>query len=392
MGQKPKVVALIPARGGSKSIPLKNIKLINGRPLIYWTLDAASKSNYIDEVYVSTDSPEISKVVESYDNDKVKVFKRSPETATDTASTESAMLEFASKVEFQKIVLIQATSPLLKAEDLSNALEHFYNSEADSLISVVRQKRFIWQTDDGVGIKPINYNPQRRPRRQEFEGYLIENGAFYITKRKNLLDTGCRISGITTFYEMDEETYFEIDEPSDWVIVEELLKKRNAVRSNNISKIAPKIKLFAMDCDGVLTDAGMYYSVNGEEIKKFNTRDGMGIGILHARGIKTAIITGENSQIVKKRADKLGINEVFLGVKEKKEIINYLMKKYHLRPEEIAYVGDDINDLTVMDIVGLPCTVADALGEVKERAILVSKLKGGQGAVRELIDIILNVL
>ncbi|CAK7050227.1 acylneuraminate cytidylyltransferase family protein [Tissierella sp.] len=143
-----KNVAFIPVRGGSKSIPLKNIKIINGRPLVYWTLDAAIGCKYIDRVFVATDSEEIRNVVKLYDSDKVEIINRSEATAGDSSTTESAMLEFAEKYDFENIVLIQATSPLLEAKDLDKGFEMLLKEDFKSILSVVRQKRFIWRQNE----------------------------------------------------------------------------------------------------------------------------------------------------------------------------------------------------------------------------------------------------
>lgn len=219
-------VAFIPVRGGSKSIPMKNIRPIAGKPLVYWTAKAANDCADIDKVYVSTDSAEIKKTVESFNLSKVEVIDRSRETATDTASTESALLEFAERHEFENVVLIQATSPLLEANDLQGGFQLFGQDGTDSVFSVVRQKRFHWALDEKGYAYPTNYDPFHRPRRQEFEGYYVENGAFFITSRRALLESGNRMSGNMKLYEMDEASYFEIDEPSDWIVIEELLKYR----------------------------------------------------------------------------------------------------------------------------------------------------------------------
>lgn len=218
-------VAFIPVRGGSKSIPLKNVKLLCGRPLVYWVTKAACGCKEIDTVYVSTDNEVIKKVVEEFALAKVKVVSRSAATATDYASTESAMLEFAGEYEFDNIVLIQATSPLLTTNDLDRGFNAFKREGIDSVFSAVRQKHFIWEEGEG-GAKPINYDVFNRPRRQDFDGYLVENGAFYITSKANLLKSKNRVSGYIQAVEMCEESFYEIDEPSDWIIIEQLLKAR----------------------------------------------------------------------------------------------------------------------------------------------------------------------
>jgi N-acylneuraminate cytidylyltransferase len=223
MGQKESIAAFIPLRGGSKSIPLKNIRPLGGRPLAFWTIEAALNCPEIDAVYTATDSDIIAGELAALACPKLKVIGRSPETATDTASTESAMLEFAEKNVFGYIFLIQATSPLLTAADLSAGWKKFRDSGADSLLSVVPQKRFIWR-HDGSLVRPVNYDPAARPRRQDFDGFLVENGAFYITSRADLLKHKCRLSGKIACHEMREESYIELDEKSDWKIIEAVLE------------------------------------------------------------------------------------------------------------------------------------------------------------------------
>lgn len=380
-------VAFIPVRGGSKSIPLKNIKPMNGKPLVYWTINAACKCKYIDKVYVSTDSTEIEQVVSSFSFEKVKVIGRSAETASDTASTESAMLEFAERVNFDHIVLIQATSPLLTSEDLTGGFDLYFQEDTDSVLSVVPQKRFNWKKGGKGFFEPLNYDYYSRPRRQEFDGYYTENGAFYITSKERLVYYKNRISGNIRAYEMGEDTFFEIDEPDDWMIIERLLKKRK--EKSNV-KDKRKIKMFLTDCDGCLTDGGMYYTEKGDEIKKFSTLDGMGISLLKEKGIITGIITGETTHIVERRARKLKIDEVHQGIENKLGVVDQLCQKYGITREEIAYVGDDINDLNVLCSVGFACTVDSAQRAIKEKVDYVSPYKGGEGAVRDIIEKILQ--
>lgn len=187
-------VAFIPVRGGSKSIPLKNIKPICGKPLVYWTVKAACLCKYIDVVYVATDSNKIKETVESFKTgdeadvfSKAQVIGRSAESASDTASTEFAMLEFASNYEFDNIALVQATSPMLTAADLDGGFELFNTDGTDSVLSAVRQYRFLWDKDEKGNVSPGNYDVFHRPRRQEFDGYLMENGAFYISSKEDLI-------------------------------------------------------------------------------------------------------------------------------------------------------------------------------------------------------------
>jgi len=220
--------AFIPARAGSKSIPLKNIKEMAGRPLVQWAIGAADGCALIDRIVVSTDSPLIEAAAAAFGSSKLEVHHRSPESATDTASTESVVLEYArAHDDFDALVLIQATSPLTDTGDLERGIRLFEDGGYDSVLSVVRQKRFVWEEDGDVAV-PVNYDFRCRPRRQEFDGILIENGAFYVTSRAALLASECRLSGRIGLVEMDEASYFEIDEPADWAIVEGLLARKSA--------------------------------------------------------------------------------------------------------------------------------------------------------------------
>lgn len=210
-------VAFIPVRAGSKSIKNKNITLVNNKPLIYWTVSVANASN-LDKVFVSTDSDEIKSVVESFGLEKVEVIERSKESSSDNATSETALVEFAQNYEFDNVVFMQATSPLTQTSDINGALEKFLKSDKKSLVSAIKRHQFLWNTDG----TPMNYDPNKRPRRQEWDGYYIENGAFYISSKKEILRTGCRITPPVEYWEMFEQNIFEIDEPKDIEIIEKL--------------------------------------------------------------------------------------------------------------------------------------------------------------------------
>jgi YrbI family 3-deoxy-D-manno-octulosonate 8-phosphate phosphatase len=248
----------------------------------------------------------------------------------------------------------------------------------------VRNFRFFWN-EDGTS---KNYDYKNRPRRQDFAGNLMENGAFYINTVTNILASGNRLSGKIGIYEMPEYTATEIDEPDDWAILENLMRKY--VLSKQPRK---KIKLFLSDVDGVLTDAGMYYSESGDELKKFNTHDGMGFKLLREAGIKTGIITSEETRIVENRAKKLQVDYLFQNKREggKLAIAKEICEKEGISLDEVAYIGDDINCFELLSSVGLSACPCDALQKIKAIPnILILERKGGEGAVRELVDLLLN--
>ena len=379
-------VAFIPVRGGSKSIPLKNIRPLCGKPLVYWTVKAACECRETDRVYVATDSGAIRDAVEHFVREeggcfrKVQVIGRSAESATDTASTEQAMLEFARQADFDRIVLIQATSPMLRAEDLDRGFEKMALPGTDSVLSVVRQKRFHWAEDENGAVKPTNYDVYRRPRRQDFPGYLTENGAFYITTRKGLLESGNRVSGVIRGAEMPEDTLQEIDEPADWVIIEALMKRRA-----DKEKSIPEIRMLLTDCDGCLTDGGMYYTEQGDEIKKFNTRDGVAFALLREKGVVRGIVTGEKVALNRRRAEKLGLEILEEGCRDKWPAIQRLCRERGIAPEQVCYIGDERMDLEALRNVGFGCCPADAAPEVKAAADYVCAVPGGRGVVREVV-------
>lgn len=387
-------VAFIPVRGGSKSIPLKNIKEICGKPLVYWTVAAACKAECIDKVYVATDSAEIKAVVEQFSQKEIEsgkgyfskatVIDRSTENASDTASTESVMLEFAEKYDFENIVLVQATSPMLESDDIDGGYELFKKPDTDSVLSVVRQKRFLWETDENGFAFASNYDFNHRPRRQEFDGYLMENGAFYITSKENLIASKNRLSGKIRAYEMSEDSALEIDEPNDFIIIESLLRKRE--NSAGKTRERHEIKMIITDCDGCLTDGGMYYSENGDELKRFNTKDGMALVRAHEKGIITGIITGEDRELNRRRANKLHMDFIESGIKDKLATIHEVCNRYKVPIENVLYIGDDINDIAPMQAAGLSACPQNAVAEVKAVADYISEVRGGDGAVRDIID------
>jgi N-acylneuraminate cytidylyltransferase len=217
------VVAFIPVRGGSKSIPLKNIKPLSGKPLIYWSIAALQTVSCVDEIIIATDSEEIAKTTVSFNFSKMRIYKRKAENATDTATTESVMLEYIEQSNLQNddiFMLVQATSPLTQIKHFKEALELYKKYNYDSLLSCVRNYRFFWN-ENGTS---KNYDYMNRPRRQDFNGQLMENGAFYINTVGGIKKSQNRLCGKIGIYEMPEYTAIELDEPIDWIIVEQLLK------------------------------------------------------------------------------------------------------------------------------------------------------------------------
>ena len=379
------VIAFIPARGGSKSIPGKNIKNFCGKPLIYWNLFALEKSQLVDEIVVATDSKEIFKIVEEFNFLKVKLYKRSDENAQDQSTSEAIMLEYINYAKLSSsdtFMLVQATSPFTSTEDFNNGLNLM--SKHDTVFSCAKIKRFIW---DKEGI-PLNYDHKKRPRRQDFSGTFMENGAFCISSVSDIIKYNNRISGNIGICEMAEYTFVEIDEEDDWIMAEQLFMKNHIFDyKTNFNKI----KIFLSDVDGVLTNAGMYYTENGDEFKKFCTYDGMGFQLIQKLGIKVGILTTEDRELNKRRAKKLGLDFDFHGAKDKLQIVKDLCLKENITIEEVAYIGDDVNCFSLLSHVGIAACPNNAVDRIKAIPNIIQLNKnGGDGVVRELVELILK--
>jgi YrbI family 3-deoxy-D-manno-octulosonate 8-phosphate phosphatase len=380
-----KSIGFIPLRAGSKGIPGKNKKKLLGRPLFCWVLGEAIAS-HLDEVYVFTDDLDILLFIEKeyHWTDKVIAVKRSASSATDTASTESGILEFIDGLtsKFDLFCLLQATSPFTTAVDINTCIEAVtHGKNYDSALTVVNSHRFTWHADG----TPKNYDIFNRPRRQDFEGLLIENGACYVTTHSALRESKNRISGNIATITMPEDSLTEIDSLTDWKIVEELLAAR--LKSKKQSE---RITHLILDVDGVFTDGCIYYGADGEMMKKFDMRDGMGLEILRQYGVEVMVMTSEDSQIVASRMKKLKIDQVFLGVKDKYSLLSRIVRDRNLSFSQIAYMGDDVNDLANMCAAGWSFTPANATLPIKNHADVLLQKKSADGAIREATEFIIK--
>lgn len=386
-------IAFVPLRCGSKGIPFKNIQPFCGKPLCYWTLQAI-ESSCIDYAVVATDCIDIKEIVENFNFQKISIYIREDINAQDTSSTESVMLEYIDKNpnlrEEDLFILVQATSPLTESKDIDNAIQILINGEAQSLLSCTKTKRFFW---DPVNKLPINYSYDLRPRRQDFEGFFVENGAFYINTIRNIKKYKNRLCSPIEIYQMEDYKEIEIDEILDWKIAETLMKEYQGYRLEQDKILNSKIKLFITDVDGTLTDGGMYYYDNGIEGKKFNTLDGQGFEILRTFKVKTAILTGENNQIIEARGKKLKIDYIYMGLNRQKkyEKILEICQKEKISLSQVAYIGDDLNCYDALMHAGIKACPNNAHKDIKKIPnIILLKKKGGEGAVREFIEIILE--
>jgi YrbI family 3-deoxy-D-manno-octulosonate 8-phosphate phosphatase len=375
----PKIVALIPLRGGSKRIPGKNIKPLLGKPLAYWACAAAAHCPRIREVYVSTEDEQIRAVVESFGLN-VRVLARPPALAADTATTDDVILHFAAAVDFDIVATVQATSPLVSSSDLDLALTQMLRDGNDSLLTGVPVKRFFWSPD----ARPLNYDPLRRPFSQNFKGSIMENGAFYLTTRATLDKHRNRLGGKIGIFEMPPDTAVEIDDPEDWETVEKLLSHKVSY----LARRAKQVKLILSDFDGVWTDNKVYTFGNSDEGIASSKADSLALGIFRQRfAIPVIVVSKEKNPVVQSRCAKLHL-EALCSVEDKLCLLDRELAARGLSWSEVCYIGNDLNDLECMRKAGLTFCPADAAPEIRGQANYVLSHTGGNGAVREMLELL----
>ena len=406
------VLAIIPARGGSKGIPQKNIRPLRGRPLLAYSIEAVRQAPAVSRVVVSTDDEQIAGVAYRYG---AEVIRRPSEISGDTASSESALLhalDFLKENENwepELVVFLQATSPLRRPEDVQAAVETLQSSGADSLFSACHVEGFTWRAalkgkdengaEEGAApLRPVNYDPTQRPRRQELsEEILEENGSIYVFKPWVLRQLNSRLGGQITVYRMERLDSFQLDTPGDIPVLETLLDLR--LRSQSLpaagrqlpaaSSLA-EVRLLIFDFDGVMTDNRALVDQNGEEAVWVNRADGWGIARLKEIGLEMAVLSTEANPVVAARCRKLGLNCI-QGLDDKLAALQELACRRGLEAGQIAYLGNDVNDLACLGWVGWPLAVADSYPPVLAVARRITQSRGGQGAVREAAEWFLQV-
>lgn len=384
------VAAVIPARGGSKGVPRKNIRMVGGKPLIAYMIDSAIKAKLLDRVFVSTDDYEIAEVSRRYG---AEVIMRPAEISGDKASSESALLHALSflketeKYEPDIFLLLQCTSPLTPPDEIDGVISALQNdSTADSCFAAVPFYYFLWKSDETHTAQGINHDGGPRKRRQDLEKQYLEAGSAYAMRTKKFLEEKTRFCGRTIMYEApDCSSNLEIDEPVD------LCKAEGAIRyyqeQERAKKIPDDISCVVFDFDGVFTDNAVYVDENGREQARASRSDGMGISLLKNEGIPLVVISTEVNPIVQKRCEKLGI-ECIHGVDDKLKVLTEWLLKKEIT-SGVVYVGNDINDIDCLKLAEFSVVPADAHKEVLSCADLILKNKGGEGAVRELCDMII---
>ncbi|MHA4733487.1 acylneuraminate cytidylyltransferase [Ensifer adhaerens] len=383
-----KVVAVIPARGGSVGLPGKNIKPLNGVPLVGRAVLAAVGSEYVSGVYVSSDSTEILGVAEKFG---AVGIRRPAEISGSTASSESALIHALQEVVSMSgkmpdmLVFLQCTSPFTTSEQIDAVVSKLVEDEAASAFSAIEDHGFIWQiAEDGTAAGITHDDMKPRQRRQDMKPRYRESGAIYAMRVPEFLERGNRFCGKTVLVPV-EMPPIEIDTPEDWAVAEAY------ARAYDPHRLSPKNKIKALitDFDGVHTDDSVIVNQDGSEAVRCSRSDGMGIEILRNRGLKMLILSREQNPVVKARAAKLQM-DVLHHIRDKLPALDAWRCEHHLDWAEIAYIGNDINDLDCMKVCGMSFAPSDAHPEAKAISTMVLQRSGGNGALRELSEYLIS--
>ncbi|MFI7446574.1 N-acetylneuraminate synthase family protein [Nonomuraea sp. NPDC049714] len=371
-----RVLAVVPARGGSAGVPLKNLAPVGGVPLVARAVRACLRAELVDEVVVSTDHAGIADAAAQAG---ARIVDRPAELSGATASSESAVLHALDSLdspgeEPEVVVLVQCTSAFIDPEDLSAAVRKVLDGEADAVFSGMPTHEFLWTTT-GEG---INHDPSRRPRRQDLEAQFRETGAFYVMRTAGLRENGHRFFGEISVQTVPSRHAVEVDTPEDLEIVRALAPFVDAPEPIDVDAVIT-------DFDGVHTDDRAYVDSDGREMVLVSRSDGMGVSLLRRAGVKVLVMSTEHNPVVAARARKLGV-PVLQGLADKRTVLRDWLTIEGLDPARVAYVGNDVNDLGPMAEVGWPVAVPDAHPRVRAAARIVLSKAGGEGAVRELCD------
>ncbi|GAA5069580.1 N-acetylneuraminate synthase family protein [Thermocatellispora tengchongensis] len=371
-----RVLAVVPARGGSVGVPLKNLEQVGGMPLVSRAVRACVRAELIDEVVVSTDHAGIAEAARAAG---ATVIDRPEELSGPTASSESAVLHALDQLDGdpEVVLLVQCTSAFIDPHDLDAAVAKVLDGAADVVFSGLETHEFLWSAA-GAG---VNHDPAVRPRRQDREPHYRETGAFYAMRAAGLREHGHRFFGTVMVQPVPAGHAIEIDTPGDLEIVRALAPFVDEPEPIDVDAVIT-------DFDGVHTDDRAYVDQDGREMVAISRSDGMGISLLRRSGVKLLVMSTEHNPVVAARARKLGV-PVLQGLADKRTVLRDWLSIEGLDPARVAYVGNDVNDLGPMSEVGWPVAVPDAHPKVRAAARVVLTRPGGAGAVRELCDRVL---
>ncbi|MFE4964991.1 cytidylyltransferase domain-containing protein [Streptomyces sp. NPDC056660] len=399
----PRVLAVIPARGGSKGVPAKNLLPVGGVPLVARAVRECRASRLVTDVVVSTDDQAIAAAARSAG---AEVVLRPAAIAGDTATSEAAVLHAMDAHEalhgapVDVVLLVQCTSPFIIREDIDGVAGAIVENGADTALTVAPFHGFVWRDEVDapvpVGVDAasasggfgVNHDKSFRPRRQDRPQDFLETGAAYAMRADGFREHQHRFFGQTELVRTDPARVLEIDDPHDLARARALATLFDADRPGSLPA-ADDIDAVVLDFDGTQTDDRVLIDADGKEFVSVHRGDGLGIAALRKSGLKMLILSTEQNPVVAARARKLQI-PVLHGIDRKDLALKQWCEEQGIAPERVLYVGNDVNDLPCFALVGWPVAVASAHDVVRGAARAVTTVPGGDGAIREIASWILG--
>ncbi|MFF8970713.1 cytidylyltransferase domain-containing protein [Streptomyces sp. NPDC014995] len=406
-----RVLAVIPARGGSKGVPAKNLAPVGGVPLVARAVRECRATRLVTDVVVSTDDQAIAAAAREAG---AEVVLRPAAIAGDTATSEAAVLHAMDTHEARHgtavdvVLLVQCTSPFLVREDIDGVAAAVAENGADTAVTVAPFHGFVWRdaaedttsgTDGtngregtggtgGTGGYGVNHDKSHRPRRQDRPQDLLETGAAYAMDAAGFRAHGHRFFGRTDLVRTDPARVLEIDDPHDLARARALAPLFDADRPGALPT-TDDIDAVVLDFDGTQTDDRVLIDSAGREFVSVHRGDGLGIAALRRSGLKLLVLSTEQNPVVAARARKLKL-PVLHGIDRKDLALKQWCEEQGIAPERVLYVGNDVNDLPCFALVGWPVAVASAHDVVRGAARAVTTVPGGDGAIREIAGWILG--
>ncbi|MFI7411311.1 cytidylyltransferase domain-containing protein [Streptomyces sp. NPDC049627] len=398
-----RVLAVIPARGGSKGVPAKNLMPVGGVPLVARAVRECRASRLVTDVVVSTDDQGIAAAARQAG---AEVVLRPAAIAGDTATSEAAVLHAMDAHEalhgapVDVVLLVQCTSPFIVREDIDAVVKAIVANGADTSLTVAPFHGFVWRHGDDdataaeteraatTGGYGVNHDKSFRPRRQDRPQDFLETGAAYAMDARGFREHKHRFFGRTELVRTDPARVLEIDDPHDLARARALAPLFDADRPGALPT-TDDIDAVVLDFDGTQTDDRVLIDADGKEFVSVHRGDGLGIAALRKSGLKMLILSTEQNPVVAARARKLQI-PVLHGIDRKDLALKQWCEEQGIAPERVLYVGNDVNDLPCFALVGWPVAVASAHDVVRGAARAVTATPGGDGAIREIASWILG--
>lgn len=388
----PTVLAVIPARGGSKGVPAKNLAEVGGIPLVARAVRAALGAPEVTDVVVTTDDGAIAEAARTAAAHlgaahRLHCVERPTAIAGDTATSEAAVLHALDTYEAERartvdvVLLVQCTSPFVSREDIGGVARAVAHEGADTAVTVAPFHGFVWRDGAAVeeGTYGVNHDKSVRPRRQDRPQDYLETGAAYAMDAAGFRTHRHRFFGHTALVPTDPARVLEIDDPHDLARARALAPLLDPSPLPSLADVDAVV----LDFDGTQTDDRVMVDSDGRETVAVHRGDGLGIAALRKAGVPLLILSTEQNPVVAARARKLQV-PVLHGIDRKDEALKQWCDEQNIGPDRVLYVGNDVNDLGCFALAGWPVAVGSAHDSVRAAARAVTTTPGGYGAIREI--------